>query len=110
MSNRNRLPNCRPNETIEVVWQEHVILVTVGFDPETLEPREVFGNTGKGGSFQGTISDACVLISIALQSGVLPSELAKSLTRVPVWHLGEQRTGPASPVGAIVEAIFEAKP
>jgi hypothetical protein len=100
------LPTRRPNLSLACEWEGHPITVTVGFDPATGKPAEVFADTIKGGQMQASIADACVLLSIALQHGITPADLGKSLGRVPVW--GVNRLGPASPVGTIVEAIEEA--
>ncbi len=47
---RRRLPNRRPShsETLEVGGQK--VIATVGFDPETGQPRELFMSAGKEGS------------------------------------------------------------
>ena len=102
---RKPLPQRRSNITRTVKWDAHEFSVTVGFDPDTWQPLEVFADTRKGGQMAATLADACVVVSIALQHGISPAELAKSLGRTPVlWKEGE--TQPASPVGAIVEAIM----
>ena len=102
---RAALPHRRPNITRAVHWDGHEFSVTIGLDPRTGKPAEVFADTAKGGQMQATIADACVMISIALQHGITPAELAKSLGRVPVFTGEDCATGPASPVGAVVEAI-----
>ncbi len=102
---RRALPDRRPSLTTVVHWNGHSVAVTVGLHPETGTPLEVFADTAPGGQMQWVIADACVIISLALQFGATPAELAKSLGRVPVlWAEGE--TQPASPLGAIVEAIM----
>jgi hypothetical protein len=102
---RQPLPNARPNVTVDVHWNGHVFPVTIGFTWPDMRPAECFADVAKGGQMQWIVADACVLISIALQHGIDPTELAKSLGRVPVlWAEGE--TQPASPLGAIVEAIM----
>ena len=103
---RTTLPHRRPNVTVSVNWQGRLLEVTVGLDPATAQPAEVFASTEKGGDMHNALADACVLISIALQHGITPAELAKSLGRVPVFTGDEDATGPASPIGAIVEAII----
>lgn len=103
---RATLPSRRPNATRAVRWDGHEFSVTIGFDPATGQPAEVFADVAKGGQMQCTIADACVLTSIALQHGITPADLAKSLGRVPVFTGDEGATGPASPVGAVVEAIL----
>jgi hypothetical protein len=100
------LPNTRSNVTRTVHWGEHEFSVTIGLDPETWQPMEVFADTQKGGDMHVTIADACVWASIALQHGVSPADLAKSLGQVPVPGAPKGTTGPASPLGAIVEAIM----
>lgn len=105
---RTALPPRRPNITTEALWQDHLITVTVGLDPKTGKPREVFANTLRGGAMAAALADASVLISIALQHGVTPAALGKSLGRVPAWVNGEQIEAPASPVGTIIECVKEA--
>lgn len=103
---RAALPNCRSNVTRTVHWDGHEFTVTIGLDPVTWQPAEVFADTAKGGQMHVTIADACVWASIAMQHGVTPAELAKSLGKVPVPGAPKGTTGPASPLGAIVEAIM----
>jgi hypothetical protein len=91
--------------TIAADWQGHEILVTVGLDLLTGAPAEVFANSAKGGDVAATLADASVLISIALQHGVTPDALAKSLVRVPDLLRGEDATLPASPVGAVMAVV-----
>lgn len=100
------LPTHRPSVTVEAEWQGHPIIVSVGLDPATASPREVFANTPSGGALQTSLADACVVISIALQHGVPAADLGKSLAREPGWHNGSQITAPASHVGAIMDAVL----
>lgn len=104
MSGRNPLPNRRPNRTCLTEWAGHPITVTIGLRLDGT-PGEVFADTPRGGDLQASIADACVLVSLALQHGIAPAELAKSLGRVPVWG-AEGVSAPASPVGAIVEVLL----
>ena len=99
---RKALPHRRPNDTSEAIWHNHAITVTVGYDPATGQAREVFAQAGKGGDMQATVADACVLISIALQHGISPDELRKSLSTEPDYRGG---TNPASPIGAILAVL-----
>ena len=81
---RRRLPNRRPaiNETIDMEGQR--VEVSVGFDPETGAVREIFLVSGKeGSSLNSLLADAAVAISVALQHGVSPAALAKSVGRLP---------------------------
>lgn len=113
MPERRRLPNRRPTIIEEVDVNGLPMTVTVGLDPETLAPREVFLNGGKEGSaFDATVSDASVLLSVALQHGLPPEALAHSIARIP---LGPTRpedldgrpvpTMPASPIGAALDVL-----
>lgn len=105
---RQQLPNRRPNLTVQTQWGAHPIAVTVGLDPATAAPREVFADTAKGGQMQATIADACVLISIALQHGISIDALGKSLAREPDVMAGGDANKAASPIGVIVEQIADA--
>ena len=103
---RQALPNRRENETISATWtapdgSTHAFAVCVGLD-DAGAVREVFVNHAKG-AMAATLADACVLISIALQHGISPADLGKSLGQVPAW--GEDATAPASPIGTIMQAI-----
>lgn len=100
---RVTLPNRRPNETTATEWQGHAFTVTVGYDLAGM-PREVFSDMAKAGSaMQAVLADACVLISIALQHGIEPAALSRSLGVVPGWS-GED--GPASPIGALMAVLL----
>ncbi len=114
------LPNRRPThvETLEVTGQ--TFTVTVGFDPESGQPRELFMSAGKEGSMlNAMLADAAVVISIALQSGIPPAALAKSIGRLPSGPVtpadlecaGTGRV-PASPIGAAVDLLcsFDLEP
>lgn len=104
VSNRQQLPHRRPNVTVETDWNGYPISVTVGFDPATGQPAEVFADSAKGGQVAETIRDACVWASLILQSGQTPDDLAKSLGRVPDYTGAEN---PASPLGAIAAVVQE---
>lgn len=104
---RASLPTRRPSQTVATEWQGHPISVTVGLYPDTGRPGEVFADVLHGGQMQAVLSDACVLISIALQHGIPPQALAKSLAQVPDLARGKNATAPASPVGAIVAVLCE---
>lgn len=99
---RTPLPARRQNVTIACTWRDHSLTVTIGLDASG-QPGEVFCDTAKGGQMGDTLDDACVLISIALQHGVAPAELAKSLGRVP--RIAAEGNEPASPIGAIMGAV-----
>ena len=103
---RHVLPTRRLTETRRVRTPEgHSIHLSVGFDPDEPDrPREVFYSAGfkTGSQLEFQIQDACVMISLLLQHGLKPDDIAKSLSLV------EQPDGSiayASHVGLIVCAI-----
>ena len=80
----------------------------VGFDPETGQPRELFLSGGKQGSqVDALLSDAATAISVALQFGVPPSALAKSVGRLPDLDSPTTGSGPVSPIGAAIDLLCE---
>jgi hypothetical protein len=107
---RKPLPTRRPSITRQVFWGQHELTVTIGIRPEDGAAAEVFVNSAKGGDMQAALADGSVLISVALQHGIAPAALAKSLGRVPVPGGPKGATQPASPVGAILEAIIAEVP
>jgi len=50
VSERERLPNRRPNQTFELIHDNTTFAVTIGYDPATKEAREVFTHGAKVGS------------------------------------------------------------
>jgi hypothetical protein len=103
---RTQLPNRRPNTTIDLEHKGLTFNVSVGFDPDTGAPMEVFGSTSKAGSdFAVLLSDACVILSIALQHGIQPSELSKTMQWAPVVGMADKVSEPASVIGAILVAL-----
>ncbi len=115
---RARLPNRRDSELETLVVNGQTFEVCVGFDPETDRPREVFLNGGKEGShFDAMLSDAATVISVALQYGVPPAALAKSVGRAPDMgtepgSLAQLAAGtePASPIGAALDLLCQLEP
>jgi hypothetical protein len=108
---RRAVEKRRPNIGFSTYWKGHEIKLCVGFDPEAwpnaLAPVEVFADTAKGGDIQNSVADACVLVSIALQYGIGVDVLAKSLAVAPEpdFDTGQMVDAPASPIGAVVNAI-----
>lgn len=109
-ASRQQLPPRRPSETKTVNWADTPFHITVGFDHK-LRPKEVFASGGKPGTAMAHIlSDACVVVSVALQSGVSITDLSKTLGEIPDLAAGEYATKPASPIGVIVAALADAQP
>ncbi len=81
---RHRLPNRRPCHTEVLEVDGQLFTASIGFDPETKQPREVFLSGGKQGSMlDALLGDAAVVISVALQHGVPAEALARSVARLP---------------------------
>ena len=96
MTERQRLPSRRTNETVNVTHDGHTYAVTLGFDPATGEVREIFTHGAKVGSaMDGILDDICIILSILLQHGVDPSSFVGSMGRL--GHSSE----PASIVGRL---------
>lgn len=110
---RQRLPNRREchTETLDVAGQ--TFKACIGFDPETGTPRELFLNGGKEGSqFDGMLSDAATVISVALQFGIPPAAFRRSMGRSPnlstmPGSIDQLAAGsqPASPIGAAIDLL-----
>lgn len=102
---RMQLSGRRQNETRKVVFQNRPYFICVGYD-EDGQPREVFADGSKEGSgMQAIMRDACVLVSIALQHGIEPAELAHSLGTIPAFTDGNETETHASIIGVIVAAL-----
>ncbi len=101
---RARLPDRRPAVTVEISWHGHAFTVSAGYAADG-RVREVFASGGHTGSdLQRLIDDACVIISLALQYGARPQDLAPSLGSMPDPAAGMAEI-PASVIGAIVQAL-----
>ncbi len=110
---RQRLPNRRPShtETLEVGGQ--AFTATIGFNPESGQPCELFLDAHKRDSMFGSmLADSAVAISVALQHGISAAALAKSIGRLPAGpvapvnldHAPSQKV-PASPIGAALDLL-----
>ncbi len=123
---RRAIPWRRPCETTDTRWQGNPITVTVGMYVNvdvteegeldvSLQPAEVFADVSYKVQpvVHGTLSDACVGVSLSLQHGIAPAVLAKSLGTVPFWQIGqdgqmEMVDAPASPIGPVVAEVVKA--
>lgn len=99
---RNRLPNRRPNETVELMFNDTSYAVTFGFYPDTGELGEVFTHGAKVGcNMDAILDDACVALSLLLQHGTEPVDLASSMGRY-----GDGQA-PASIIGALADLLTD---
>mgnify|MGYP003403404761 FL=1 len=106
---RKPLPDRRPSITVPQALGPMEFSTTISFYPDTGLPGEVFADGQKEGSVMAhLLSDACVVVSIALQHGIPPEALAKSLGRAVGWDWKtgkEADGGPASVIGVICEKL-----
>lgn len=94
---RQRLPNRRACDTYEFMRGKLAYAVSYGRAPEGGPIQELFINAGKSGTdVESVMCDASTVISVALQHGITPQELAHSITRNPDGT-------PASPIGQILD-------
>ena len=101
---RERLDNRRPNRTISLEYGGETYHVTIGFyfDPTTVTLRvaEVFTHGAKVGSeMDGLLDDACIALSLLLQYGAKPKQIAASM--------GRDGDKPASIIGALADLLVE---
>ena len=109
------VPGRRPSLKQELQVGGQSFTVDIGFDPKTGCPRELFLVAGKEGSMlNALLADAAVVISVALQHGVPPAALAKSMGRLPELPVtpgdldrGQPARLPASPIGAALDLLRE---
>lgn len=119
VARRYRLPNRRRSVVYELAVKigadrERVIRVMLGF-AEDGHVKEVFISDPKEGQDLSLIfDDLAIVISLALQHGITPQALAKSMSRLPSEPLKPHQLDPgtapalrdpASIVGEIVDLI-----
>lgn len=82
-------PNRRIGVTIPIEVDGVKVHATANFDPRNGKLCEVFitGGGKVGSALALLMEDAAVIISIALQQGVNPGDLAKSVARIPAGRL-----------------------
>lgn len=110
---RQKLPNRRPcvTETIEVCDHPGAVPqryhLSIGFDPETGVPRELFLSGPKTGTQLAALAhDGSILASIALQNGMSARRLVQSLSMIEVGA----SHAPASPIGTALAVVAEYEP
>jgi hypothetical protein len=95
---RRALPQRRASETFDLRFWNQPFTVTVGFHADGT-PGEVFIEGCKiGNDMQSIARDAAVVLSLALQHGVLPEKIRHAVAR------GASKE-PASILGAVVDCI-----
>lgn len=111
MDRRQKLPPRRPSITRDVVWARsqgaHRFSVTIGFDPQSGAVREVFASGARGSDMDATISDACVIISHALQCGARAQNMSSSMLKIPDPSSSGDVALNASVLGAIMDCVAE---
>lgn len=108
------LPGRRPQLTDTISAGGVAYEASVGFDPVTLQPRELFLAGAKDGTDMAAIlADTSVVVSIALQYGVPARALARSVARRPLRPddlagsdlAGADGGDPASVIGAALDLV-----
>jgi len=94
---RQSLPNRRLNVTQVVRWSGQTWLASIGFDHEGRAREVFFDGVKSGGQLEGLLDDACVLLSLLLQSGWHPETLAA--------RMGGGEEPEASPIGAVAWVV-----
>lgn len=99
---RRRLPNRRLSKTFELMHRDLRHHVSIGYYSDTLKAGEVFARGPKAGSMmEAVLSDACTLMSLLLQYGASPEEIARAMAR----NMGP----PATILGAIADLLAAQK-
>jgi hypothetical protein len=93
---RERLPARRAAETAEIEHLGIRFTVTVGFYPDARAGEVFVHGTRTGSTMDALLADACVLVSLLMQHGVEPREVAASMGR-------SGGAEPASVIGAVAD-------
>ena len=113
---RTRLPNRRPLITETLVIGAS--MAAVDFDAGG-QPRELFLSGAKDGTdLAAILDDASVVLSVALQHGVSPAALVRSVARLPTAPLAppyldqivDGSAEPASVIGAALDLVHQLEP
>ncbi len=101
---RQRLPDRRPSETIDVEFDDVGYSVCIGFYTDDGRPGELFSAGAKiGSSMDALLDDLSILLSLLLQHQVPPAQIARSMGRL-------NGKVPASIVGALADLLVELQP
>jgi hypothetical protein len=101
MSTREILPSRRANETLSFETRDGIaVLVTVGFAPDG-RIAEIFLNADRANSMlDALLSDAAIIVSIALQHGCTVRQLAHAVKR-------DARGLASSVLGAVLDRVAQ---
>ena len=110
---RHRLPNRRPNTTSRIEAGGISAHATVGRDPATGAPHEIFlrptGASKVGSAVDEIVDDVATVVSISLQHGIPAAAFVRSISR----HYDTDESGrlvkpgrPATILGAALELII----
>lgn len=84
--------------------RSHRYYGTIGIDPATLQPVEIFLQTGRAGSeMEAVARDAAVLASKALQHGATIPELRSAMTEIEIATEAGVKSAPAGPVAVLFD-------
>ena len=98
---RERLPERRAAATVNLEHGSSRFTVTIGFYPDG-RPGEVFTHGIRTGSgLDALLADACVLLSLLMQHGLEPAQIASSMGR-------SGSAEPASIIGAVIDLAAKA--
>ena len=96
----------RPSETRRLAWAGQTIHVMVGYEADSLKPREIFYSGGyrSGSDMEALVSDLCIALSVMLQhEGVTVAALRKSMGETFDVRTGDPM--PASILGLLMEEL-----
>jgi hypothetical protein len=97
--------NRRPGETRTFEVDGHIAMATINVYGDSGFPCELFLSSDKpGSSLAFLLEDTAVIISIALQHGISPRVLAKSMSKAPTYP---QATRPATILGEALAWLVE---
>ena len=103
---RRRLPPRRHSETRRLAWAGQTIHVTLGYDTDSLEPKEIFYSGGyrSGSDMEALVSDLCIALSVMLQhDGITAAALGKSMGQTFDVRTGDPM--PASILGLLLDEL-----
>ena len=112
MTARNRLPDRRPSVSIAFAFgepgRETEFQATIGVDPATGEPREIFWSGSRVGStLDALLGDMATGISVALQHGVPLDALRSAMSRAGDFDADPTTAPRASAMGVALDLMAE---